>query len=157
MATAAPSHTASADYVSWRRTALPASTCRPSKTAAATRACAVLPCSRPSPRANWWSQTTTMRAATWPTSWLNTASPRRVMSHYKYDEYAACGKVTHSWINNGQSWDFCYLEQPTAVPITFGAKSAAASTIEALHRQGGRSRCCNDAPSRQRRQHARHG
>ncbi|NHZ44526.1 RHS repeat protein [Massilia sp. CCM 8693] len=48
------------------------------------------------------------------------SQPGGVVSRYEYDEYAACGKVTRNWINNGRSWNFHYLEHETVITDNLG-------------------------------------
>ncbi|NHZ45044.1 RHS repeat-associated core domain-containing protein [Massilia aquatica] len=48
------------------------------------------------------------------------SQPGGVVSCYEYDEYAASGKVTRNWINNGRSWNFRYLEHETVITDNLG-------------------------------------
>ena len=48
------------------------------------------------------------------------SQPGGVVSRYEYDEYAASGKVTRNWINNGRSWNFRYLEHETVITDNLG-------------------------------------
>ena len=46
--------------------------------------------------------------------------PGGLVSRYEYDEYAASGKVTRNWTNNGLSWSFRYRAQETIVTDNLG-------------------------------------
>jgi len=48
------------------------------------------------------------------------SQPGGLVSRYEYDEYAASGKVTRNWTNNGRSWDLRYLAQETIVTDNLG-------------------------------------
>ncbi|NIA00209.1 RHS repeat-associated core domain-containing protein [Massilia sp. CCM 8734] len=48
------------------------------------------------------------------------SQPGGLVSRYEYDEYAASGKVTRNWVNDGRSWSFRYLEQETVVTDNLG-------------------------------------
>ncbi|NHZ67053.1 hypothetical protein F1735_33130, partial [Massilia sp. CCM 8694] len=48
------------------------------------------------------------------------SQPGGVVSRYEYDEYAASGKVTRNWVNDGRSWSLRYLEQETVVTDNLG-------------------------------------
>ncbi|NHZ42951.1 DUF6861 domain-containing protein [Massilia aquatica] len=43
------------------------------------------------------------------------SQPGGLVSRYEYDEYAASGKVTRNWVNDGRSWNLRYLAQETVV------------------------------------------
>uniref|UniRef100_UPI0012E336A7 RHS repeat-associated core domain-containing protein n=2 Tax=Massilia antarctica TaxID=2765360 RepID=UPI0012E336A7 len=48
------------------------------------------------------------------------SQPGGLVSRYEYDEYAAGGRVTRNWLNDGRSWDFRYLEQESVVTDNLG-------------------------------------
>ncbi|WP_370663765.1 DUF6861 domain-containing protein [Massilia antarctica] len=48
------------------------------------------------------------------------SQPGGLVSRYEYDEYAAGGRVTRNWLNDGRSWDFRYLEQESIVTDNLG-------------------------------------